>query len=213
MIIDGEKFDDDAPDLLGRANLWRAVLANVIEEAVFGVGRSKGGTTKQRALLIADARAYIMKPNRDFNVVCSLAGLDPDAVRERVSKQIEAAPSPEELTTARGRRKPVNEKPSTPRSDIKRFDHDGQSLTIGEWSKLTGTPRMTIKQRLAKGWPISRAIEKTDGRATRARITGKRPAKGWRAPGVSFNFGTSKGTGGGSTLQETPNLTFSGNDV
>lgn len=215
MIIDGMDFHDGLSAVQGRENLWRAVLMNAIEEAVFGISRSNYGSLSRRAAMIKDARDYVTIPNKDFDMVCSLAGLDPEAVRERVARRIAEAPTPEALVSAP--RKPRNtqrEKGTRkPRMDVVRHDYNGMNLTIGEWSRHTGIPPMTIRQRLAAGWPISRAIQKVDGRTTRHRAKGKRPAKGWRAPGVSFDFAPSKGTGARGTAQETPNITFSGNEA
>ncbi|WP_320202370.1 hypothetical protein [Agrobacterium rosae] len=208
MTPDDITYNDDLSAIDARENLWRAVLFNAIDEAVRGVSQSSYFSPIQRVALIKDARDYITVPNKDFNTVCSLAGLDPEAVREHVTKQIAAAPTAEELAITPRQKKTKGKKPGPkPRTDTVRFEYDGKTLTIAEWSELSGVNAVTIRQRLRNGWAISRAIEKADGRATRVRISGKRPA---RRPGVSSVFGRSKGTGGGSTLQETPNITFSG---
>lgn len=80
------------------------------------------------------------------------------------------------------------------------YTHNGQTLTVAEWSSLTGLGKGTIGARLRKGW----SIEQT--------LTTPRSARGKR-PGVCSNFSNNLGTGAGSTSQETPNLTFSGNDA
>ncbi len=96
MTIDGMDFDDDLSAIDGRENLWREVLFLAIRDAVMGV-RIGARDRCDRARLTHEARNYILHYNRDFNEVCSLAGLDPEAVREHVAKQIAAAPTPEEL--------------------------------------------------------------------------------------------------------------------
>lgn len=212
MIVDGFEFDDCLSAPKANENLWRAVLTNAIEEAVSGITRGQYSNPKHRIAQIAEARDYILKPNKDFDTVCSLAGLDPEAVRDRIAPQIAAAPSPEQLlsdvrrTRVEGTAKP---KPAPrQRREPLRYSHDGQNLTIAQWSEVSGVRASIIRQRLYEGWHISRAVLKIDGRKTRLRISGRRHAKGWQAPGVSFDFGASKGTGAGSTLQETPNLSF-----
>ncbi len=213
MIIDGADFDDNLSATEARENLWRSVLVNAIEEAIFGISRSNYSNPKTRVTHIIEARAYVTVPNRDFDMVCSLAGLDPDAVRERVAQQLATAASPEELLNSASRKpsaRPRRKSGPKPRPDAQRFEHDGKNLTIAEWAALSGMRASAIRQRLNTGWHISRAIEKVDGRTTRIRISGKRPA---RRRGAPFNFGRSKGTGAGSTAQESTNITFSGNEA
>ncbi|MBB4955519.1 hypothetical protein H4S14_003530 [Agrobacterium vitis] len=219
MNIEGMEFDDELTPINGPENLWRAVLLSAIDEALRGPSMSTAMLTDKsvtyRIRCIKEARDYVIRPNKDFNMVCSLAGLDPDAARERIAKQIAAAPSPEELanTDRQAHRRTTKSTPkSRQKREVRRFAHDGMNLTIAEWAKVSGVTDGTIRQRLGLGWPISRAIEKVDGRLGRTRTVGQK-ADGWRAPGASFNFGRSKGTGGGSTVQETPNITFLGSDV
>lgn len=80
------------------------------------------------------------------------------------------------------------------------YTHNGQTLTVAEWSSLTGLRKSTIGARLRKGW----SIEQT--------LTRPRSARGKR-PGVGSNLSAFEGTGAGSTAQETPNITFSGIDA
>ncbi|WP_296085398.1 hypothetical protein [uncultured Agrobacterium sp.] len=59
----------------------------------------------------------------------------------------------------------------------------------------------TVWSRLDRGWTLERALSTPCG-----------PNNG-KGPGVSYDFAPSKGTGAGSTAQETPNITFSGIDA
>lgn len=64
--------------------LWAAVIVNAIEDArgtVTGVGNATSRHAEMR-----HARNWLTRPNRDFNTVCHLAGLDPVAVRERCQR-------------------------------------------------------------------------------------------------------------------------------
>lgn len=142
MTIDDMDFDDDLSAIDGRENLWREVLSLAVRDAVMGV-RIGARDRRDRARLTHEARNYILQYNRDFEEVCSLAGLNPDAVREQVAKQIASAPSPEAL-----------------------------AVTVYSQS----------------GLPLDR-------------------------PGVVANLPDNSGTGAGSTAQETPNITFSGNEA
>jgi hypothetical protein len=38
--------------------------------------------------------------------------------------------------------------------------HQGQTLTLSEWSRRCGIPKPTIHKRLAKGWSVSRALSR-----------------------------------------------------
>lgn len=102
-------YNEDLGTVEGRENLWRAVLRQVIAEAG-GMG-IKDETPAGRARAIAEARAYLTEYNRDFNTVCSLAGLDPEAVRDRVKRQLANAQSPEALAvmSRRERERATNE--------------------------------------------------------------------------------------------------------
>jgi hypothetical protein len=69
--------------------LWRAVIAQAFADANHCKPRKTkrgggGGTTyaEQR-----HARLWLTKPSADFRLVCHLALLDPDAVREKALQQ------------------------------------------------------------------------------------------------------------------------------
>lgn len=36
--------------------------------------------------------------------------------------------------------------------------HDGKTLALSEWSRLTGIPRPTIIYRLSRGWPVAKVL-------------------------------------------------------
>ena len=62
--------------------LWCAVILQAITDARIQIGPVD---TKGRGLEKERAVRWLTLPNRDFAHVCSLAGLDPKAVRERVA--------------------------------------------------------------------------------------------------------------------------------
>jgi len=73
--------------------LWCSVIERALEDAR---GRLAGaGTTNPVTLnkIIKDAHKWLTIPNRDFDEVCHLAGLDPDAVRERARLALKAGGS------------------------------------------------------------------------------------------------------------------------
>lgn len=85
----------------------------------------------------------------------------------------------------------------------KEYTVNGETRSVSQWAKLAGISCSVAYTRIASGWPIEAALTLPKGSA--------RPTSG--APGVPSDFGPSKGTGAGSTAQETPNLTFSGNEA
>lgn len=86
----------------------------------------------------------------------------------------------------RAKRKPTGRKYRT-------YTHNGERLTLAAWALRAGINKATIRNRIESGWSMADALS-TPARAK---------------PGVVWNFTPSKGTGAGSTLQETPNITFS----
>jgi hypothetical protein len=131
--------------------LWCEVLYKVVTDAVEGASVDAGSRdAATRSKQTEAARRYITHPNVDFNEVCTLAGLNPIAVREHVTRQIAKAPAPAELT---GRNR-YKSRPLT---------YDGQTLKIAEWSKITGLPLTTLRARVANGWDTTRALTTPKG--------------------------------------------------
>lgn len=113
-------------------------------------------------------------------------------------------------TGHRGQRLPIfskqqiittRRKPRTYRAPVnaKKYTYQGRTLTVHEWSRLTGLKPTTIGSRIRKGWSVERTL------------TATRFAQG--RPGVASDFAPSEGTGAGSTLQESTDITFSGIDA
>ncbi|MBO0141598.1 hypothetical protein JZX87_10555 [Agrobacterium sp. Ap1] len=74
------------------------------------------------------------------------------------------------------------------------LEFEGRSLPLSQWAVITGLKPATIHCRLNAGWSVA------DTLTTCLHGT----------PGVSSDFMPVEGTGAGSTVQETPNITFSG---
>lgn len=80
---DGLYRDDDM------RSLWCAVILRAIDDA-----RGKNlpaSTPVGRQRMIDEAYEWLTIPNAHFNEVCSLAGLDPVAVREGVQRRVDKA--------------------------------------------------------------------------------------------------------------------------
>lgn len=78
------------------SNMWSQVLMQAIHDAT-SAPKSGNAKSATRLRLVEEARNYITVPNRGFNEVCHLAGLEPEAVRERAMKLIAASPTPAQL--------------------------------------------------------------------------------------------------------------------
>lgn len=81
----------------------------------------------------------------------------------------------------------------------KEYTINGETRSVSQWAKLAGISSAVAYTRITGGWPIEAALTLPKGST--------RPTSD--APGVSPNFTPSKGTGAGSTAQETPNISFS----
>tara|TARA_R100000935_G_scaffold43359_1_gene65738 strand:- start:11739 stop:12146 length:408 start_codon:yes stop_codon:yes gene_type:complete len=82
--------------------LWCEVLSLAINDALTGTSFA----SKNRATRIHEIernRKYLTVQNVDFDMVCSLAGVDPVATREQLIRRIADAPAPEELISVKRR--------------------------------------------------------------------------------------------------------------
>lgn len=70
---------------------------------------------------------------------------------------------------------------------------NGETKTLKEWADHVGITYDGLMGRMRKGRTLAEALAMPKG----------------RHPGVAFNLGASRDTGGRGTAQETPNLTFS----
>lgn len=82
-------------------------------------------------------------------------------------------------------------------SNAKLYTAFNQTRTLKEWAEETGILVNTIRSRLAYDWTIEKAVTRSVQMLNR--------------PGVVSNLDEELGTGAGSPAQETPNITFSGN--
>ena len=82
--------------------LWCEVLSLAISDALTGTSSA----SKSRATRINEIernRKYLTIQNSDFDMVCSLAGVDPVATREHLIRRIANAPAPEQLISVKRR--------------------------------------------------------------------------------------------------------------
>lgn len=65
--------------------LWQMVLLQAVHEALHG---PKGVRRMHSARLWQDARDYITTPSKDLEMVCSMAGVEMDALVERIKLRL-----------------------------------------------------------------------------------------------------------------------------
>ncbi len=129
--------------------LWCEVLSLAISDAVTGTSSGK----KSRATRIHDIdrqRKYLTVQNKDFDMVCSLAGVDADATREHLIKRIAEAPTPQELVGSKRRVQRLSlrsvGRPSTMRGVGKDFSHPKGT---GGGRSAQEQPNITFQDRTA----------------------------------------------------------------
>ena len=177
---------------MSERDLWCAVLENAINEA--RGARIPGDTEGTSALHRRQAHDWITKPNRDFTLVCHLAGFDPEAVRERAVKLLA------EPYVPRRQRQRSDAPKRTGRTSVKakRITFKGETHTLSEWAKITGLSVGTINSRLRRGWTVERML--TEPMLSRSQCSRQRKARG-----RSRTSKNSEGTGAGASRESEPN--------
>ena len=135
--------------------LWQEVLRLAVDEALHGpLEASKLPVGDTVGKVWQRARDYILVPNADFAVVCQLAGLEPDAVREAMARQFAGHP----VSEAGRPRYIVKAKPAKPKAERTRYTYKGETLTVPEWARRTGVPESRIRHRLNNCWTLEEAL-------------------------------------------------------
>ena len=129
--------------------LWCEVLSLAISDALTGTSSA----SKSRATRINEIernRKYLTIQNSDFDMVCSLAGVDPVATREHLIRRIANAPAPEQLISvkrrAQRRTTRIRERASPMRGVGKNI---AQDQGTGGGTRAQETPNITFQDRTA----------------------------------------------------------------
>ena len=121
-------------------DLWQAVLMAQIEDAVSPAHIGNSGGNKARRS--AEARKYLTTPSKDLETVCCFAGVDMEALIDRMRRRIAELP-PLQVVERKGARV---------------VEHDGQRHTVATWSKMVGIPVKALRNRLHNGWKVADAL-------------------------------------------------------
>ncbi len=138
--------------------LWREVLLIALTDALHGIAANASIDDVRRPM---DARDYILVPNPDFTLVCSLADLEPEAVRSEFAARLAQLGSARPPRTWRDLT--ADAKPKLPSEPS--YTYQGRSLSLREWAEVSGMPRPLLMNRVnRRGWPIERALTQPVGR-------------------------------------------------
>ncbi|KGJ13600.1 hypothetical protein [Paracoccus sanguinis] len=153
-------FDAD-PAVNPSLALWQAVLLRQVDDALSGVEGSNGESRQVRLKMIRQARAFLTTMSDDLTELCSLAGMDAEAVIIAMRDRIAEAPTPEELVEGKPRKDTVKNKPERPKRIARTLTHNGETLTVREWAARIGVTPHTIHVRLTAGWDVADAVTTT----------------------------------------------------
>ncbi len=148
----------------GERALWQEVLLKTITDA--RLEPDSWPIPKSAYQETAEARAYLITPSKDLATVCSLAGVEVEALLDRMQKQVAAVPvvnfkpkpmgRPPKAETAPKLPKQITPKAARTRGRL--IDHAGRCLTVKGWSALTGISAGAIRNRLRSGWTVADAL-------------------------------------------------------
>ncbi|QYZ70470.1 hypothetical protein [Neotabrizicola shimadae] len=134
----------------GKRAPWQEVLYAVITDALKRAPATPlDAEAKRECSEIMRARDDFLRPNRDFNIVCAFAGLDPEAARDRLRRRIAQA-------DARSAWKAAKHGPSRAPTMVTAC---GETMPLSESARIAGISRSTIYQRIrVKGMDAEDAL-------------------------------------------------------
>lgn len=153
MTDERPEYNDDLGTVDGPENLWRAVLMNAIAEAS-GKIVSGGESPASRARIIKEARDYVTIPNRDFDDVCVRTGLDPEAVREHVRKQLKQLKQLEPIDA------PIVK--ANRRTPAVAHTIGGRTMTTRQWAAHFGVSYNALNQQVFRLGSLEAAVARYD---------------------------------------------------
>ncbi|WP_460273911.1 hypothetical protein [Celeribacter sp. ULVN23_4] len=179
---------------MSERDLWTAVLLLAVEDATIGIGGESASSRQTKLRMIEEARTFLTTKSEDLQIVCDGAGLDIAEVVEHMRKRIGEAPPAEELLGGVAKRKAKiaarsREREQKPKRTPATYTHNGETLTLTEWSERTGIKAMTIYSRFNSGWPLAEALSVSVGAANRQarQATKKTWQRGLPALRISHN--------------------------
>ena len=176
--------------------LWQAVLQRQVDDALSG---PQGILPSNSVGTIKAARRYLTSRGKGLDMVCTLAGLDPQAVVEAMRIRIAAAPSPEHLAQHhrhKATKPPRTPKPKRPPPEARTITIDGETKSLAEWCSLSGVKVATAYGRLNAGWNPAEAVTLSTADARRrslAQIKAHHARQARQRPGFAPQLYTHNG--------------------
>src|ERR1051325_6060270 len=103
--------------------LWRSVILQAFLDAT---------TPSAKPIVRQEAIDWLTKPNRQFNDVCELAGLEADRVRAQAT----VAPNENRRTYGLNGTRKANDHPPAKRG--RQITFNGQTMNVAQWARSLG---------------------------------------------------------------------------
>lgn len=127
---------------MSERDLWQEVLLRQIADARLDPAFWPVPEGAQNET--AEARCYLTTPSKDLDTVCALAGVEMNALIDRMRKQLANVPLVQAV--------PVE------RKGARLIEHNGQRHTAATWAKISAIPAYVIRARLRVGWSVADAL-------------------------------------------------------
>lgn len=139
VLLKNERGYNKAPRAGNNFGIKRGVpKARPISEA----HRAALSAANRGRVITADTRAKLAAAN-----LGKRRGPHTEEARQKISSAQKGRPlSPEHVAALRRKK------------NIERYELDGQSLTLREWSERTGISLSSLQSRISYGWPVARAL-------------------------------------------------------
>lgn len=142
------------------AALWNGVILRAIEDATMNPDLTKSAS--KRRIIERDrarARSWLASDSEDFRLVCFLADRDPVDVARKALVAIEKADAFVAASPSLERDRQNTDRRSSSFM-VRRFTFQGRTLTVREWSNLTGIPPNVLHNRF-KVMNVEEALTKS----------------------------------------------------
>lgn len=143
--------------------LWSNVLLIAVFDALIGPEGEPNPTIRARKT--NKARNYITTPSSDLYFVCTCAGIEMNALIERMQRHLAEAPTSEELAEARKAHcnSLLKRGGDTQKSKCSNITYtlNGETLSVPQWAARIGVKPQTIRNRIRNGWSIEDALTLT----------------------------------------------------
>ena len=134
---------------VSETQLWLEVLHRAVLDA--RLEPESGAVSPSQAQEVRDARHYLTTRTKWLADVCAMAGVDIEALIDRMKRRVAAVGDQTTMTKA---------EPHKARGQVRSvlYEYEGQRLTVKQLSELTGVAKHLIYSRLHAGLPLEAAL-------------------------------------------------------